>query len=90
MVCLAHEASFSELMPLTVDPIVKYRLALELRTLCRRALSLGSALHFRLCCQLRSHRQEEVRAHSVRLALRKEAHNIWRAGRRRAAEEMDA
>ena len=90
MVCLALEARFSEIMPLAVHPKAKYGLALQLRTLCRRALRLGSALHFRLCCQLRSHRQEEVRAHIVRLVLRKEAHNIWRAGRRRAAEETDA
>ena len=47
MVTLAHETDFSEIMSLAVHPIAKHGLALRLRTLCRRALPLGSSLHKR-------------------------------------------
>ena len=51
MVCLARQAAFSAMMPwpiCTAHPEAKHGLALRLRTLCRQALRLGSALHLRL------------------------------------------
>ena len=48
MVCLARQADFSEMMSLAAHPEAKHGLALRLRTLCRRALPLGSALHRKL------------------------------------------
>ena len=59
MVCLAREADFSEMMSLAAHPEAKHGLALRLRTLCRRALPLGSALHWKLCWQLLVHREED-------------------------------
>ena len=49
IVCLSHQADFSEMMSLVAHPDAKYGLALRLRTLCRRALPLGSSLHRKLC-----------------------------------------
>ena len=89
MVCLAREAAFSQIMPLMIHPIAKHGLALRLRTLCRRALRLGSALHLRLCWQLLGHREEEVRSHIARL-VRYEGQSIWRAGGRDASEITDS
>ena len=63
----------------------KYGLALRLRTLCRRALPLGSALHRKLCSQLLKHRQENVRNHIMRL-VRYDGQIIWRADGRADAE----
>ena len=63
MVCLACPDAFSQMMPLAVHPRAKHSLALRLRTLCRRALRLGSALHRRLCWQLLGHPGEDVRSH---------------------------
>ena len=51
MACLARQAAFSAMMPwpvCTAHPEAKHGLALRLRTRCRRALRLGSALHLRL------------------------------------------
>ena len=82
MISLSYEAAFSKIMPLAVRPRAKHGLALRLRTLCRRTLRLGSALHRSLCWQLRWHRQEEVRSHIARLVER-EGHNIWRTAQTR-------
>ena len=82
LISLAREAAFSQIMPLAVHPRAKHGVALRLRTLCRRALRLGSALDRSLCWQLRCHRQEEVRSHIARLVER-EGHNIWRTAQTR-------
>ena len=85
IVCLAHQADFSEMMSLVAHPEAKYGLALRLRTLCRRALPLGSSLHRKLCWQLLKHRQENVRNHIMRL-VRYDGQIIWRADGRADAE----
>ena len=85
IVCLARQAEFSEMMPLVAHPEAKYGLALRLRTLCRRALPLGSSLHRKLCWQLLKHRQENVRNHIMRL-VRYDGQIIWRADGRADSE----
>ena len=85
MVCLARQADFSEMMSLAAHPEAKYGLALRLRTLCRRAVPLGSTLHRKLCWQLLVHREQKVRNHIVRL-VRYDGQSIWRAGGREASE----
>ena len=85
IVCLAHQADFSEMMSLVAHPEAKYGIALRLRTLCRRALPLGSSLHRKLCWQLLKHRQENVRNHIMRL-VRYDWQIIWRADGRADAE----
>ena len=85
MACLARQAAFSEMMSLTAHPEARYGLALRLRTLCRQALPLGSALHLKLCWQLLVHREEQVRNHIQRL-VRYDGQSIWRAGGREASE----
>ena len=89
MVCLTRQAAFSAMMSLAAHPRAKHGLALRLRTLCRRALRLGSALHRRLCWQLQWHREEEVRSHIARL-VRYEGQSIWRAGGREDSEITDS
>jgi len=89
MVCLARPAAFSQMMPLAVHPRAKHSLALRLRTLCRRALRLGSALHRRLCWQLLGHPGEDVRSH-IWCLVRYEGQSIWRAGGRDASEITDS
>ena len=59
MVCLARQAAFSEMISMTAHPEAKYGLALRLRTVCRQAFPLGSALHLKLCWQLLVHREED-------------------------------
>ena len=76
---------FSEMMSLAAHPEAKYSLALRLRTLCRRALPLGSSLHRKLCWQLLKHRQENVRNHIMRL-VRYDGQIIWRADGRADSE----
>ena len=88
MVCLACQAIFSEMMPLVAHPEAKYGLALRLRTLCRRALHLGSSLHHKLCWQLLKHREEKVRNHIMRL-VRYDGHIIWRPGERADSERTN-
>ena len=85
MVCLARQDAFSQMMPLAAHPEAKYGLALRLRTLCRGALRLGSALHLRLCWKLLWHRDQKVRSHILRF-VRYDGQSIWRAGRREASE----
>ena len=85
IVCLSHQADFSDMMSLVAHLEAKYGLALRLRTLCRRALPLGSALHRKLCWQLLKHRQENVRNHIMRL-VRYDGQIIWRADGRADAE----
>ena len=85
MVTLAHQTDFSEMMSLAVHPEAKHGLALRLRTLCRRALPLGSSLHRRLCWKLLRHSREEVREHIVRL-ISYEGPTVWRAGGRAESE----
>ena len=80
MKCLARQAAFSQMMPLAAHPEAKHGLALRLRTLCRGALRLGSALHLRLCRQLLWHRDEDARRHIARL-VQYEGQRIWRPGR---------
>ena len=87
MVCLAREADFSEMMSLAAHPEAKHGLALRLRTLCRRALPLGSALHWKLCWQLLVHREQKVRNHIARF-VRYDGQSIWRAGGGREASEI--
>ena len=89
MVCLARQAAFSQMMPLAVHPRAKHSLALRLRTLCRRALRLGSALHQRLCWQLLGHSREDVRSH-IWCLVRYEGQSIWRAGDRDGSELTDS
>ena len=89
MVCLARHATFGQMMSLAPHPRAKHGLALRLRTLCRRALRLGSALHLRLCWQLLWHREQEVRSHIVRL-VEYEGQRIWRTGGREASEITDS
>ena len=74
---------------LAVHPRAKHSLALRLRTLCRRALRLGSALHRRLCWQLLGHPGEDVRSH-IWCLVRYEGQSIWRAGGRDASEITDS
>ena len=88
MVCLARQAAFSEMMPLVTHPVAKHGLALRVRTLCRGALRLGSALHLRLCRRLLWHREESVRNHIARL-IWYEGPNVWRSGGREASEITD-
>ena len=85
IVCLSHQADFSEMMSLVAHPEAKYGLALRLRTLCRRALPLGSSLHRKLCWQLLKHRQVNVRNHIMRL-MRYDGPIIWRASGRADSE----
>ena len=73
------------MMSLVAHPEAKCGLALRLRTLCRRALPLGSSLHRKLCWQLLKHRQEIVRNHIMRL-VRYDGQIIWRAGGRADSE----
>ena len=89
MVCLARQAAFSQMMPLAAHPEAKHGLALRLRTLCRGALRLGSALHLRHCWRLLRHREEKVRSHIARV-MRYEGQSIWRAGGREASEITDS
>ena len=89
MVCLARQAAFSQMMPLAAHPEAKYGLALRLRTLCRGALRLGSALHLRHCWRLLRHREAKVRSHIARV-MRYEGQSIWRAGGREASEITDS
>ena len=89
MVCLARQAAFSQMMPLAAHPEAKHGLALRLRTLCRGALRLGSALHHRQCWRLLRHREEKVRSHIARV-MRYEGQSIWRAGGREASEITDS
>ena len=91
MVCLARQAAFSAMMPwpiCTAHPEAKHGLALRLRTLCRQALRLGSALHLRLCWKLLWHRDQKVRSHVARL-VQYEGQSIWRAAGREASEITD-
>ena len=95
MVCLAREAAFSAMLPWSVCadrptacPEAKHGLALRLRTLCRQALRLGSALHLRLCWKLLWHRDQKVRSHVARL-VQYEGQSIWRAAGREASEITD-
>ena len=76
------------MMPLAAHPEAKHGLALRLRTLCRGALRLGSALHLRHCWRLLRHREEKVRSHIARV-MRYEGQSIWRAGGRDASEITD-
>ena len=85
MVTLAHQTDFSEMMSLAVHPTAKHGLALRLRTLCRRALPLGSSLHRRLCWKLLRHDLVEVRKHIERL-ISYEGRFVWRAGVRAESE----
>ena len=89
MVCMARQAAFSQVMSWAPHPRAKHGLALRLRTLCRRALGLGSALHLRLCRQLLWHRDVDVRRHIARL-VQYEGQRIWRAGGREASEITDS
>ena len=76
MVCLACPAAFSQMMPLAVHPRVKHSLALRLRTLCRRALRLGSALHRRLCWQLLGHHGNFEPGRNETLAIDNKEHDL--------------
>ena len=76
---------FSEMMSLAAHPEAKYSLALRLRTLCRRALPVGSSLHRMLCWQLLKHRLEHVRNHIIRL-VRYDRQITWRADGRADSE----
>ena len=89
MVCLARQDAFSQMMPLAAHPEAKYGLALRLRTLCRGALRLGSALHLRHCWRLLRHREAKVRSHIARV-MRCEGQSIWRASGREASEITDS
>ena len=75
----------SEMMSLAAHLEPTYSLALRLRTLCRRALPVGSSLHRMLCWQLLKHRQENVRNHIIRL-VRYDGQIIWRADGRADSE----
>ncbi|MDA8583902.1 hypothetical protein N9L68_06695 [bacterium] len=85
MVCLARRAAFSEMMSLAAHPEAKHGFALRLRTLCGRALNLGSALHLRLWRQLLWHREQKVRSH-IEIVVEYEGQSIWRAGGREASD----